>query len=243
MAHHPRIYLQPPLTAGAVIALERDDSHHLLTVLRRRPGDSVLLFNGRDGEWRAEIAVDGKRRAALTIAEKVREQCDAPDLRLCFAPVKKARTDFIVEKATELGVARLTPVMTQFTQSARVRPDRLAVLAREAAEQTERLDAPVIDDAIGLDAMLDAWEADRPLLFCDEAGDAPELADVARASAASRLGVLIGPEGGFSDQERARLRACPFVKPVALGPRILRADTAAAAALAVVQSQWGDWRA
>lgn len=408
MPADPRLFLENPLTEGAELALEKDQAHYLVNVMRRKTGDTVRLFNGRDGEWRAQITDAGKRAATLRLTEQTREQYDPPDLRLLFAPVKKARTDFIAEKATELGVTRLQPVFTRFTNSERVRTDRLAALTREAAEQTERLDLPEVAEPIPLDAALDGWDETRPLVYCDEAGDeadapwggeagrartalevlqslsnaqttpspagvgwgggrltpqanaltqakrmhadsspaekklreilkslerpglhfrrqapvGPYVADFAclslkliieadgghhgdaqderrdawlreqglrvvrirnsdvldnpdgvadqlaiileeqaQASAhpspalsssgesdersvrrPEKLAVLIGPEGGFSPEERARLRSLPFVAPVGLGPRILRADTAAAAVLTLVQAAWGDWR-
>lgn len=254
MQADPRLHLDISLTAGAEIALDKDQAHYLVNVMRRKTGDTVRLFNGRDGEWRAEIAEAGKRAATLRLIERTREQYDPPDLWLLFAPVKKARTDFVAEKATELGVTRLQPVFTRFTNSERVRTDRLAALAREAAEQTERLDLPEIAEPLTLDAIMDGWDETRPLLYCDEAGDeadAPWGGDAGRAAPAfaklaelktEKLAVLIGPEGGFSPEERARLRGLGFVVPVRLGPRILRADTAAAAVLTLVQAAWGDWR-
>lgn len=277
MQADPRLFLENPLTEGAEIALEKDQAHYLVNVMRRKTGDTVRLFNGRDGEWRAEIAEAGKRAATLRLTGRTREQYDPPDLWLLFAPVKKARTDFIAEKATELGATKLQPVFTRFTNSERVRTDRLAALAKEAAEQTERLDLPEIAEPLTLDAALDGWDETRPLLYCDEAGDetdAPWGGDAGRADSAlavlhslssdqyitpplpsrggsdesaclrqpEKLAVLIGPEGGFSPAERARLRGLPYVFAVSLGPRILRTDSAVVAALTLVQAVWGDWR-
>jgi len=275
MAHVPRLYVEQDLAAGAVLPLEREHAHRLLTVMRRKAGDPVRLFNGRDGEWRAELTQAGRRSAVLSVQKKLRDQTAPPDLRLFFAPVKKARTDFIVEKATELGARAITPVFTRYTQSERVRSDRIQALIREAAEQTERLDLPSLGEAMGLEDLLATRGEAVPLIFCDEGGDAPPLLEALRAIVSnhpthnpspqgegnesasqtpspegegwggvnrSSLSILIGPEGGFSDEERAALRAAPGVIPVSLGPRILRADTAAAAALSLAQAVWGDWR-
>ncbi len=254
MQADPRLFLDISLTRDAEIALKKDQAHYLVNVMRRKTGDTVRLFNGRDGEWRAEIVDAGKRAATLRLTAQTREQYDPPDLWLLFAPVKKARTDFIAEKATELGVTKLQPVFTRFTNSERVRTDRLSALAKEAAEQTERLDLPEIAEPLILDAILDGWDETRPLIYCDEAGDeadAPWGGNAARAAPAfaklvglktEKLAVLIGPEGGFSPEERARLRGLAFVVPVGLGPRILRADTATVAVLTLVQAAWGDWR-
>jgi len=265
MTVEPRLYLDTPFTAGARLDLDKDQAHYLVNVMRRSAGDRVRVFNGADGEWRAEIAEAGKRRASLQLAEQTRPQTAAPDLHLFFSPVKKARTDFIVEKATELGAAAITPVMTRRTMADRVRTDRLQALVREAAEQTERLDLPKVGEPVSLVQMLNVWADDRKLIFCDEAGDdddAPWGGDSGRArpiletlaayrssppftggkqEAAHKWAILIGPEGGFDPAERGLLRGRPFVVPVTLGPRILRADTAVAAALSVWQAVLGDW--
>ncbi|MGY6627314.1 MAG: 16S rRNA (uracil(1498)-N(3))-methyltransferase [Oceanicaulis sp.] len=246
MSTDPRLFIDAPLSGGASLTLERDQAHYLVSVMRRQPGDTVRVFNGRDGEWRAALVSAGKREARLELADRLREQAAPPPLTLYFAPVKKARTDFIVEKATELGARAIIPVLTRRTNAERVRTDRLSALAREAAEQTERLDVPVIGEPLRLDALMDAWPQDQRLIFCDETGGAPML----EALLAVREGgsgpeqhwaILIGPEGGFAPEERERLRALPGVVPVSLGPRILRADTAAAAALALWQAALGDW--
>lgn len=253
MTSEPRLYLDADFQPAATLALDKEQSHYLVTVMRRRTGDGVRLFNGRDGEWRAQVTLANKRAAVLTLGERLRDQRAAPDMALYFAPVKKARTDFIVEKATELGVASITPVMTARTQAERVRTDRMTALAREAAEQTERLDLPAVNEPVALTSLLKGWDADRRLIFADEAGeddDAPWGGDVGRAlpiaqalagQEGKKWALLIGPEGGFAPEERALLRAQSFVVPVSLGPRILRADTAVAAALSVWQAMLGDW--
>lgn len=311
MTVEPRLYLDMTFQPGAELALDKDASHYLVTVMRRKAGDGVRVFNGRDGEWRAEVAEANKRGAVLRLSDQTRPQRAAPDMALYCAPVKKARTDFIVEKATELGVASITPVMTARTMAERVRTDRLQSLVREAAEQTERLDLPAVHELVALTQLLKSWDPDRRLIFADEAGDddavpwggqsgrARPIAEALAAFAAhptpalpSRGGkgdpaaldtcgydterfivsndgeyledrataspspsgggrgggrtqqkwaLLIGPEGGFAPEERQLLRAQAFVVPVSLGPRILRADTAVAAALSVWQSMLGDW--
>lgn len=175
MSTDPRLFVDAPLSEGAAVTLERDQAHYLVSVMRRQPGDSVRVFNGRDGEWRAVLASAAKREARLELAERLREQAVPPPLTLYFAPVKKARTDFIVEKATELGARAIIPVLTRRTNAERVRTDRLSALAREAAEQTERLDVPVIGEPLRLDALLDAWPQGQRLIFCDETGGAPML--------------------------------------------------------------------
>ncbi len=255
MSPDPRLFLDTPLAAGTRITLERDHAHYLVNVMRREAGAPVRVFNGRDGEWQGVLIDVSKRAAVLEITTHLREQAGVPDITLCFAPVKKARTDFIVEKATELGAAAIQPVITRRTQSERVRVDRLEAIAREAAEQTERLCLPEIAAPVSLDQLLDQWPPATRLIFCDEAGDGEgawggetgrgmPMAEMLRVQ--SDLGgpwaILIGPEGGFDTAERERLRALPFVRPVTLGPRILRADTAAVAALTLWQALAGDWR-
>ncbi len=254
----PRLMVDQSLRAGSTLPLTPEQARYLRAVMRLDAGATVRVFNGRDGEWRARLLVEGKRDAALAPEERLREQQSGPDLHLVFAPLKKTRTDFVVEKATELGAAALRPVFTRRTNAERVNVERLRALAREAAEQSERLDAPSIAAPEPLEALLDAWpsrEADRRLVFCDEAaaGDTswgaadaaatpPALAAFAAAAPGTPAAILIGPEGGFAAEERARLRSAPFATAVSLGPRILRADTAAAAALTLWMAALGDWR-
>jgi 16S rRNA (uracil1498-N3)-methyltransferase len=240
-----RLYVDHPLGAGQTIPLGRDQAHYLFGVMRQRLGDTVLVFNGRDGEWRAEVTEAGKRAGCLRATERTRPQRMPPDLWLLFAPIKKARTDFIVEKAAEMGAARILPVRTDFTNAERVRRDRLQAHAVEAAEQCGGTFVPEVVEMQTLGRLLDAWPADRNLMFCDEllaeeagAGGLPGDASAGTGPWA----ILIGPEGGFSGAERARLRSLPFAHPVALGPRVLRADTAAVAALTLWQLALGDWR-
>jgi len=237
----PRLYCGDPLRASDEIRLGRDESHYLVSVMRRQAGDMVRLFNAQDGEWRAVILTADRKGTVLRPEEKLRSAQGVPDIDLLFAPVKKARTDFIVEKATELGVRRIRPVLTQRTIADKVRIDRLAALAREAAEQTERFDLPEIFEAEKLEAVLNGWPADRVLIFCDEAGEAPPMAEALRGRGTGKAAILIGPEGGFTPEERDRIRSLPAAMPVSLGPRILRADTAVAAALTLWQSGCGDW--
>lgn len=249
----PRILIDQQLSAGAALALEEAQARHVGTVLRLGAGDAVRVFNARDGEWRARITDESKRGMNVRVEERLREARAVPDLDLLFAPVKRHATDLIVEKATELGVRRIRPVITQRTIAETVRVDRLRAIAREAAEQTERFDVPDIAAPLALAKALDGWDASRPLIYADEAGDERDKpwggengrgASITEAVSALRtvqLAVLIGPEGGFTSEERALLRSLPFVNAVSLGPRILRAETAVIAALSVVQSLWGDW--
>jgi len=244
----PRLFVATPLAPAAEIELGDAQARYLTSVLRLGPGARVLLFNGADGEWSAEVGSVGKRGATLVCREATRPQILSPDLLLLFAPVKRAGTDLIVEKATELGVRTLQPVLTRRTQSESVRTDRLRAIAIEAAEQTERLDVPEIFEATPLGKVLGRWDATRRLLFADEAGDArsvpPALAGNGGPAEAggTNMALLIGPEGGFEPDERRMLRALAFVTPVSLGPRILRAETAVIAALALIQAHWGDWQ-
>lgn len=242
MSSLPRLFVHADLAPGAFAALDDAQARYLVKVLRLDVGAHVRVFNGRDGEWDAVIDTREGRAVLLKALERLKPQAATPDVFLLFAPLKKTRTDFVVEKATELGVCAIQPVMTERTQTARVRADRLQKIALEAAEQTERLDLPVVRDALTLDAALDALEPDRPVYFCDEAGDAPRMLDALSGRDARTAAVLIGPEGGFSDDERRRLRARQGCVPVTLGPRILRAETAAISALTLYQAALGDWR-
>lgn len=244
-----RLFIDADLAEGLAIAPDRGQSHYLANVMRVRPGDAVALFNGRDGEWRGRVADVARNAVTLTCEAQSRVQAPEPDVWLAFAPLKKTPTDFLVEKATELGVARLIPVFTRFTAASRVNRERLAARAVEAAEQCERLSVPEVADGVSLGRFVSAWPADRPLLVLDETGSgrpiAAALADfVAEKPGAPRPahGFLIGPEGGFATSELDGIRKHPFVTPVSVGPRILRAETAAVAALACWQALAGDWR-
>jgi 16S rRNA (uracil1498-N3)-methyltransferase len=234
-----RLYVDQALAAGQPVALNADQANYLFNVMRLARGAAVALFNGRDGEWLARVAEAGKRGGILISEVQTAPLRLPPDLWLIFAPIKKARTDFIVEKAVELGAARVIPVQTRHTNSERIRQDRLQAHAVEAAEQCRATYVPEVSDLVSLDKLISSFPADRKLLWCDEAmaGQAPALSGPRGAAWA----ILIGPEGGFSADEQARLRALPQVVPLALGPRILRADTAAVAALTLWQTALGDW--
>lgn len=241
----PRLHVEDGLAAGAQIALDRAQSNYLLNVLRMKDGDEVLLFNGRDGEWRAALRQEGRKQASLVAGEMTRPQAPLPDLHYLFAPLKHARLDYMVQKAVEMGAGALRPVLTRYTQPGRVNLERMRANAVEACEQCGVLAVPAIAEPVALEALLAGWQAGegaRILVFCDE-GEASQnpLAALGGLSPGSPLAVLVGPEGGFSEDERALLRAQPFVVPMPLGPRVLRADTAAVAALAVVQARLGDW--
>ncbi|MDQ2084220.1 16S rRNA (uracil(1498)-N(3))-methyltransferase [Xanthobacteraceae bacterium Astr-EGSB] len=241
----PRLFVASPMAAGARLPLAAAQTHYLADVLRLKPASAVLVFNGRDGEWLARFEPEGRRTAYLTLEHQARPQPASADLHYLFAPLKRARLDYMVQKAVEMGATRLVPVMTRFTQAERVNTDRLRANAIEAAEQCGILVLPEIADPVPLTAAIAALEGDRLLVFCDESAEvADPIAALAarRAAAPLPIAVLIGPEGGFAEEERALLLArSPGVR-LALGPRILRADTAAVAALAVVQAALGDWR-
>jgi 16S rRNA (uracil1498-N3)-methyltransferase len=276
----PRLLIDQRLETGVELDLDEAQTRHVVTVLRLSVGDRLRPFNAEDGEWSATITAIGKRGVRARVGDRIRPPRAVPDLDLMFAPVKRHATDLIVEKTTELGVRRLRPVLTQRTVAETVRLDRLNAIAREAAEQTERFDAPEIFAPVSLAKALDGWNVQRALLYCDEQGDARRLLEVlhnlsplpcgegaggegrsslnATASLApsparppspalphkggGSMSVLIGPEGGFTAEERRMLRTLPFVTAVSLGPRILRAETAVIAALTIIQAAWGDWR-
>ena len=255
MSTVPRLFVVSDLNKGSPLALTSEQANYLFRVLRLDVGAEVRVFNGRDGEWRAKVKEVMRSAGFLMIEEQVREQGLVGDLELLFAPLKKARTDFVVEKATELGVSIIRPVITQRTQTKVVRVDRLQKLAAEAAEQTERLDTPRVEEVKYLLEVLGKWSSDRKLIFCDEEGDqaradtgndtaptARPIADVLTGMKDGPAGILVGPEGGFSPEERERLRSLEFCIPVSLGPRILRAETAAVAAMSLWQALRGDWR-
>lgn len=251
---NPRLLIDQTLKADAEIALDEAQARHVGAALRLDAGDALRVFNARDGEWRAVVSAKTKRGMSVRVGEFLRAPRAAPDLELLFAPVKRHATDLIVEKATELGVRRIRPVVTQRTIAETVRIDRLNTIARDAAEQTERFDAPEIVEPLSLAKALDGWDATRPLIYADEAGDdadAPWGGESGRAQPilqalqrvrGDRLALLIGPEGGFTTEERRMLRGLTYVIPVSLGPRILRAETAVIAALSVIQASSGDWR-
>ena len=235
-----RLYVEHPLGAGQTVPLSRDQAHYLFGVMRLAEGSQVALFNGSEGEWTAEVVEAGKRGGVLACRDQAAPQMMPPDLWLLFAPIKKARTDFIVEKAAEMGAARIIPVQTDFTNAERIRQDRLQAHVVEAAEQCGGTFVPPVDDLQKLDRLLADWPEDRQLIFCDESLVGARAA-LEAAPKGEKWAILIGPEGGFSETERDRLRSRSYCTAVSLGPRILRADTAAVAALTLFQSTRGDW--
>jgi len=238
-----RLFVDVPLNAGGHVPLAREQGHYLGNVLRLGAGDSILAFNGHDGEWRATI--EGRKRPEhLTLTEQTRPQETPCDLHLLFAPLKHARLDYMVQKAVEMGASGLAPTLTQYTQVSRVNTERMRANAVEAAEQCGILNLPGIDEPQPLARRLEGRDSQRLLIFCDEAAPQadPLKTFVPEAGKTGRLDVLIGPEGGFSEEERLLLLRQPRLLRVSLGPRILRADTAAVAALALVQAALGDWR-
>lgn len=236
-ASTPRLFVDLPLGPDATPAIDGPAAHYLLGVMRLKVGDPVLLFDNRSGEWLAVVADAAKRSLTLRIERQTRAIEHVPDLWLCFAPVKKARLDWIIEKATELGVARLQPVITERTIVERIKRERLEAQIIEACEQCGRTALPTLAEPVKLPQFLKDWPANRTLLFADEAGGAP-LADVAAPAPAA---ILTGPEGGFTSRERDLLLDVPAVRRIALGPRILRAETAAITAIGVWMAQHGDW--
>ena len=239
----PRLYVDTPLVAGASVALEQAQAHYLTHVLRLKAGQGVLLFNGRDGEWRASLAAAGKRSTTLAVADRTRPQTTPADLHYLFAPLKSARLDYMVQKAVEMGVSRLQPVLTQHGQVTRINLERMHANAIEAAEQCGILSLPEIGEPAALSRLVAQWQPGRWLVFCDEDAEAADpLAALQAVPRHAPLAVLVGPEGGFAQDERAALLKLPQIARLSLGPRILRADTAAVAALTVVQTVLGDWR-
>lgn len=237
-----RLHVTEALAADAQIRLEAEQSHYLASVMRRQPGDALLLFNGRDGEWLSIVLEVRKKAVVLEVKERVREQRTAPDLELVVALVKRTRLETIVEKAAELGARRVRLTITERTNADHAKVGRLQAIALEAAEQTGRLDVPEVVEPVKLARLIQDWDAGRRLLFCDEGGDAPPVLEALAGRPAGPWSVLIGPEGGFAPLEREVLRAAPYATPASLGPRILRADTAAIAGLALWQAALGDWR-
>ncbi len=234
-----RLYVEADLAAGGAVPLDPAQAHYLRNVMRRAPGDAVRVFNGRDGEWRASIAALGKGKGALAVEAQTCPQAPEPDLWLLAAPIKRIAIDFVAAKATELGASAIQPVFTRRTAVTRVNADRMRANVIEAAEQCERLTVPEVREAAPLAKLLEVWPAARHLLFCDETRDGRPIADALSEACATMpepWAILIGPEGGFAPEELARIRAVPGVVPVSLGTRLLRADTAALAALAVWQA-------
>jgi len=249
-----RLHVSSDLSAGAGVAPTLDQSRYLTQVMRLGVGDALLLFNGRDGEWRARVMEVLKKGVILRAEEQVRAQTFGPDLELIVAVIKKARVETVVEKAAELGARRVRLVITRRTNPDRIRLDRLDAIAKEAAEQTGRLDVPQVDDPVRLETLLEAWDPSRRIMFCDETGGAPAIQALTAAGLKGTNGdgnaagsgqtpwaIMIGPEGGFSPEEGEKLRSLDFSLAVSLGPRILRADTAAITAMSLWQAAIGDW--
>lgn len=236
-----RLYLDTPLSCGELVPLGKDQAHYLMTVLRLGDGAEVLVFNGSDGEFSATLRPQGKKTAALEIGTQTREQAPPSRLDFLFAPLKVGRLDYLVQKATEMGVGRITPVFTDHTQLHKVNAERLRANIIEAAEQCGNLAIPELCAAVRLEALLKSWDPARRIIFCNESQAGNNPSEILRAITERDLALLVGPEGGFSQRERAMLTALPFVTAIPLGPRILRADTAAVAALTAVQMTIGDW--
>ena len=238
----PRLYVTSDLTAETQLTLGKEQSLYLAAVLRKQVDDEVVLFNGRDGAWLTRLTSDSKKSVTLEFVEQITAQTPVSDLWYGFAPLKTERLDYVIQKAVEMGAGTIQPVITRFTQVNRLKHERLVANAIEAAEQCEVLSVPNVEPEMSLEKLLDCWPNDRRLILADEGEASSSPVEALQALKGQKVGVLIGPEGGFSDEERAKLRALPHVVPISLGPRILRADTAAVAALTVVQSIIGDWR-
>jgi 16S rRNA (uracil1498-N3)-methyltransferase len=243
--HLPRLFVNHDLGPGTTVTLDKPQAHYLVNVMRRRPGDAVILFNGRDGAWRAELKTADRKHTELEPVEQIAPQPEHPDLWYLFAPLKTGRLDYMVQKAVEMGVGHIQPVKTQHTQFPKLNTDKLAANIIEAAEQCEVLAVPELHPITPLETLIANWATDHPgrqIIFADESEASGSPREVFEALAGQPLALLIGPEGGFSEDERRLLHGSEFVHPVSLGPRILRADTAAVAALGALQSIIGDWR-
>ncbi len=239
-----RLYVPHDLRAGLHLEADRAQANYLLNVLRMKEGGEVLVFNGKHGEWRAQILPTGRKSCQLIMTEQLREQTILPDLDYLFAPLKLARLDYMVQKAVEMGAGRLRPVLTQFTQNPKIKLERMEANALEACEQCGVLSIPSVMEPVQIKKLLPTWEqeeGERQIIFCDEGHGSHNPIEALKDIPKAPLAVLIGPEGGFSEEERALLHSKPWVHAIPLGPRILRADTAAVAALAIVQSKLGDW--
>lgn len=237
-----RLFVESPLQKGVDVICRDEQAHYLARVMRLKIGDELALFNGRDGEWRGAVQDIRKKEITLQLHEKLRDYLPPPDIWLCFAPLKFGRIDYLAQKATELGAAQLQPVITQFTQAERVNTGRLRANAVEAAEQCERVEVPQIMEPLALPKLLAEWPSDRVLLYGDETGKGIAMREyLSRSGMADKYAILIGPEGGFSDKERQMLQQVKAAQGLGLGPRILRADTAAIAMLSALQCFLGDW--
>ena len=238
----PRLHVEPDLAEAAELTLGKEQSLYLAAVLRKVVGDEVVLFNGRDGAWLTRLTSDSKKSVTLQLVERIAAQTPPSDLWYGFAPLKTERLDYVIQKATEMGAGTIQPVITKFTQVNRLKHERLVANAIEAAEQCEVLSVPAVLPETTLDRLIDGWDSERRLILADEGEASSSPVEILGALKGQKIGLLIGPEGGFSPEERERLRALPYAVPISLGPRILRADTAAVAALAVIQAIIGDWR-
>lgn len=246
MKHYPKIRLFTTLSLqqGANIELTKEQAHYLSNVMRKKEGNNILIFNGKDGEWRADITSCGKKSCDVLIMEQTKPQAPSPDIWLCFAPVKNAPINNIIRQATEIGVSRLVPVITRRTVVSRVNVERLEANVIEAAEQSHRITLPEVFEPVALDKLISSWDSTRKLILCDESGGGESMHKVLKdMDKGGKYAVLIGPEGGFDVSEFAYLRKQPYIVPVGMGPRILRADTASIVALAGVFSVLGDWDA
>lgn len=237
-----RLFLPHPMQANGEVEPDPQQTHYLINVLRMQHGTQLLVFNGADGEWLASMAEVTRKKVRLSLMTQVRPQPAQSDLVYCFAPLKQGRLDYTVQKAVEMGAGVLQPVLTQHTQMSNIGIDRIRANVIEAAEQCGILAIPEVREVVKLDRLIWEWEPGRRLIFCDEGAETNNPVPALQAIAEQKLGLLIGPEGGFSEEERQQLRALPYVTPIPLGPRILRADTAAVAAMAVIQATIGDWR-
>ncbi len=237
-----RLYIEDALVAGQSVEIDPKAAHYLIHVLRLKQDDEILTFNGSDGEWKARLKPEGKKRVLLEPFEQTRAQPGACDLIYCFAPLKQGRLDYMVQKATEMGAGVLQPVITQHTQVAKPGSDKIRANAIEAAEQCGVLSIPKCREALRFDRFIEQWDTSRRLIFCDEAYESDAPLTILQKIEPGPMGLLIGPEGGFSEEERQVLRGLPFVTAIPLGPRILRADTAAVAAMTLVQATLGDWK-
>jgi 16S rRNA (uracil1498-N3)-methyltransferase len=237
-----RLFVASPLAVGGEVVLDPAQAHYLINVMRCKTGDEILVFNGTDGEWRATIVSASRRSVNLGMIAQERAQSDGPDLHYLFAPLKRARLDYMVQKATELGASRLRPVLTRRTMTERLNQERLRANAIEAAEQCGILRVPEIGPPEKLPRLLDDWDKDRRLIFADEQAPTASPLQALQGLDKGPVAVLVGPEGGFEQDERTLLLEQPFVVPISLGPRIMRADTAAVAALSLVNAVLGDWR-
>ncbi|MBF0677422.1 MAG: 16S rRNA (uracil(1498)-N(3))-methyltransferase [Devosia sp.] len=241
----PRLFVGHDLSQGAAIGLDKEQSLYLAAVLRKAVGDEVVLFNGREGAWLCRLTSDSKKSVVLEALEQIAPQTPVSDLWYGFAPLKSERLDYVIQKAVEMGAGVIQPVMTQYTQVNRLKTERLSANAIEAAEQCEVLSVPEIGDEVSLERLLGTWKevhGTRKLVFADEGQASSSPLETLGGLRGEKIGLLVGPEGGFSDEEREKLNGLDFVVPISLGPRILRADTAAVAALAVIQATIGDWR-